>query len=26
VDIPQAYKRSITCDWCVFVEPVLVME
>lgn len=26
VDIPEAYKRSITCDWCVFAEPVLVME
>lgn len=26
VDIPEAYKRSITCDWCVFTEPVLVME
>jgi hypothetical protein len=26
VDIPEMYKRAITCDWCVFTEPALVLE
>ncbi len=23
IDIMEAYKRAITCDWCVFTSPVL---
>ncbi|MBN2183484.1 MAG: NPCBM/NEW2 domain-containing protein [Sedimentisphaerales bacterium] len=26
VDRMGAYQRSYTCDWCVFVEPALVLE
>jgi len=26
VDRQGAYQRSYTCDWCVFVEPALVLE
>jgi hypothetical protein len=26
VDRLGAYQRSYTCDWCVFVEPALVLE
>ena len=25
-DIKQAYKRSITCDWCVFTNPILELN
>ena len=26
IDRQGAYQRSYTCDWCVFVEPTLVVE
>jgi hypothetical protein len=26
VDRLGAYQRSYTCDWCVFVEPALILE
>ena len=26
IDRMGAYQRSFTCDWCVFVEPALILE
>jgi hypothetical protein len=26
IDRMMAYQRSYTCDWCVFVEPALILE
>ncbi|HOK66813.1 MAG TPA: NPCBM/NEW2 domain-containing protein [Anaerohalosphaeraceae bacterium] len=25
-DVPRIYERAISCDWCVFAEPVLELE
>jgi hypothetical protein len=26
IDLMGSYQRSYTCDWCVFVEPALILE